>query len=571
MPNLFMNLTSEQKAILTDFQTGKDIRINAFAGCGKTTILRTLVEEHPNKKFLVLSFNRSVVQELSNTFPSNAEIRTTHSFAYRKVKRFLEFKRLVPEKSLIPIISERFNLNNEISWFVIKLFSEWCHSDMKNITIQNVLKLIKDNPQLKWFFKKYTTPKKKNKDKNNKKLYNNIPDILKDGEEDKIEENRFEFEEERPVLTFKTLFRVLININIDISEWKMPMFHNYYLKYFQVHIEFFLSSINYDAILLDEWQDTNMVTLDIFKNILWQKVIVGDTHQGIYGWRWAINALDKVDYVKKYISTSFRLCDNTATKANFILQNYNLEENYIKPFFPNGSISNGKNCTIFRSNSYIIKYITFSLKDDEEVNFVRNIDDIFEVALQMSKIYKYYITWDKSFIDILPNYLKIIVSENSNWEKFKEYIVENIEDRDLITASNLVEKISIYKSYQKAKSLHNYNSKNYISTAHTVKWLEFDHVIIEDDFWDIFESFIEVFIKWKWWTVEELESVFFDPIKRNQQPMRTIVEEINLMYVSITRAIKTLEIKSKAIDHLLRIPRKDFVKHIKYLISILST
>gem|GEM_PF-6937196 len=60
-----------------------------------------------------------------------------------------------------------------------------------------------------------------------------------------------------------------------------------------------------------------------------------------------------------------------------------------------------------------------------------------------------------------------------------------------------------------------------------------------------------------------MEDIFFDPIKRTKSPIREIVEEINLMYVSITRAIKEINIKSTAIQEILDTPKKDFIKHLK--------
>jgi len=45
--------------------------------------------------------------------------------------------------------------------------------------------------------------------------------------------------------------------------------------------------------------------------------------------------------------------------------------------------------------------------------------------------------------------------------------------------------------------------------------------------------------------------------------MRPIIEEINLMYVSMTRAIKNLDIRSSAINELLSMNTDDFLHHIK--------
>gem|GEM_PF-4802415 len=180
--------------------------------------MRTLVEENPTKKFLVLSFNKSVVKELSNTFPSNAEIRTTHGFAYNKTKGILKFKQISSDKSLIPVISNKFDVNNEVSWFILRIFLDWCNSDINNITLKSVLELIKNNEQLSFFFKKYS---KSEKDK-------------------------------EPILKFSRLLEILVSLNMNLQNNRFRMIHAYYLKYFQLYIKDFVSSMNYDAVLLDE-------------------------------------------------------------------------------------------------------------------------------------------------------------------------------------------------------------------------------------------------------------------------------------------------------------------------------
>ena len=74
-------LTDQQEEILKSFKKGKNLRINAFAWTGKTTMLKLIVEDNPTKKFLVLVFNKSVQQELEKKFPKNASVYTINSFA----------------------------------------------------------------------------------------------------------------------------------------------------------------------------------------------------------------------------------------------------------------------------------------------------------------------------------------------------------------------------------------------------------------------------------------------------------------------------------------------------------
>jgi superfamily I DNA/RNA helicase len=53
--------------------------------------------------------------------------------------------------------------------------------------------------------------------------------------------------------------------------------------------------------LFDEGQDASPAMLAIFLKQKGVKVIVGDTHQQIYAWRYAVNSLAKADFTN-YIS-----------------------------------------------------------------------------------------------------------------------------------------------------------------------------------------------------------------------------------------------------------------------------
>ena len=59
--------------------------------------------------------------------------------------------------------------------------------------------------------------------------------------------------------------------------------------------------------------------LDIFLKQKATKVIVGDTHQQIYGWRYAVNSLEKVDFKTFNLSTSFRFSQDIANLSMEVL------------------------------------------------------------------------------------------------------------------------------------------------------------------------------------------------------------------------------------------------------------
>ena len=75
----------------------------------------------------------------------------------------------------------------------------------------------------------------------------------------------------------------------------------------------------YDYILFDEGQDASAAMLDVFLHQPAIKIIVGDVHQQIYGWRYAVNSLQQVDFPLYVLSNSFRFDDEIALMANKIL------------------------------------------------------------------------------------------------------------------------------------------------------------------------------------------------------------------------------------------------------------
>jgi hypothetical protein len=74
--------TSEQVRAVDLFKTGTSLKINAFAGTGKTTTLEYLAASN-QKQGIYLAFNKSIAAEASGRFPPSVQCRTTHSLAYR--------------------------------------------------------------------------------------------------------------------------------------------------------------------------------------------------------------------------------------------------------------------------------------------------------------------------------------------------------------------------------------------------------------------------------------------------------------------------------------------------------
>eukprot|EP00467_Chlorarachnion_reptans_P025472 CAMPEP_0114513994 /NCGR_PEP_ID=MMETSP0109-20121206/15902_1 /TAXON_ID=29199 /ORGANISM="Chlorarachnion reptans, Strain CCCM449" /LENGTH=578 /DNA_ID=CAMNT_0001693975 /DNA_START=192 /DNA_END=1928 /DNA_ORIENTATION=- len=61
------------------------MKVIACAGSGKTTLLRAYARARPNKEFIYITYNASVGKEAQRTFPPNVTCRNIHKIAYKKI------------------------------------------------------------------------------------------------------------------------------------------------------------------------------------------------------------------------------------------------------------------------------------------------------------------------------------------------------------------------------------------------------------------------------------------------------------------------------------------------------
>src|SRR5690606_39140324 len=101
-----------------------------------------------------------------------------------------------------------------------------------------------------------------------------------------------------------------------MDKGEIEITHDFYLKKFQLSNP----ALHYDYILFDEGQDASSAMLDVFFKQKATKVIVSNTHQQIYGWRFAVNSLEKADFKTYNLSTSFRFSQDIANLAMEVLK-----------------------------------------------------------------------------------------------------------------------------------------------------------------------------------------------------------------------------------------------------------
>lgn len=479
-----MILTEEQKAILA---TNTDIAVNAVAGSGKTSTMIEYAASRPTgSRILYLAFNKSVKLEAVRKFAvrglNNVTVETAHSLAYRYIMRgnkYILSSQGYKTHQIAEVLSltgdgarhTEFILANHISKFI----TYFCNSDKAKVQDLNYLDTVKEA--------------------NAKKFVHAFYRVIEEGT--------------------RHFLAKMDKAEIEIT-------HDFYLKKFQLSAPV----LPYDYILFDEGQDASAAMLDVFLKQPAIKVIVGDTHQQIYGWRYAINSLSKTPFATLNLSTSFRFPADIAALAMGVLSMKD-KLGTAKPIPITGKGKTTKTvtkATIGRTNLGLllnaINYITDNRKV-KHIYFEGNINS-YTYADEGASLYDVLSLYNGSRDRIRD---KLIGSMNT-MDELEEYI-ESTEDAQLGMMMEIVNEYGneIPRILKNLKDLHTGDedrskAEMIFSTVHRAKGMEYDTVHLVNDF--ISEQKLDRVIK-----EAEAEKQTPDKAKLN--------EEINLLYVAVTR------------------------------------
>ncbi len=132
-------LTDEQKQCVETARCGKDLKIKAFAGSGKTSTLVAIAKELQGRG-LYLAYNKTIQADAVKKFPSNVDCKTVHSIAYRA--KFYQIKDRVCTLSIFDMTRymdiKRIYCyeENDIVFFTLKLLRLFINSDRNKIDEQ---------------------------------------------------------------------------------------------------------------------------------------------------------------------------------------------------------------------------------------------------------------------------------------------------------------------------------------------------------------------------------------------------------------------------------------------------
>lgn len=265
--------------------------------------------------------------------------------------------------------------------------------------------------------------------------------------------------------------------------------------------------------------------LDVFLKQDAIKVIVGDTHQQIYGWRSAENSLNKVTFDTYQLTSSFRFSQDIANLAVEILKRKEILEKHTPVCITGkgGTEEYDIKAVLARTNLGLllkaIEYVT-EKKNLKHLYFEGNINS-YTYADEGASLY-----------DVLDLYngkqmlaKDKLIREMKNLKELDDYI-EKTEDVQLKMMVEIVKEYGnkipgIIKTIKRMHVSDDEKNKAQMifSTVHRSKGMEYDAVQIVPDFI----------------TQERLEKLIKDN-KEEVIDFAKIYEEINLLYVAVTRS-----------------------------------
>jgi DNA polymerase III epsilon subunit family exonuclease len=451
--------TQEQEQILASFKKGKNIKVHAFAGTGKTRTLGYLAES-TSKKGLYVAFNKRVASEAKKKMPKNVTASTIHSLAWKWAQEQFPKEKLIksPNRTLLSKFNDIPNVSGFSEYKTLTTISlmlgDFCNSRDPQVNTSH----------LPW----------------NHISYINEQEVLK--------------------RSSKSLLAAAQSAWLKMcdAEHELPLGHSGYLKFWSMNSP----NLNYDFILVDEAQDLSPVMLEILDNFNGQKVLVGDSHQQIYSWRGAVDAMKyELAAESHHLTLTFRFGEELSKLANRVLRSLAASKS-MKSHTALGTKVDTKgkdviDAYIFRKNSSLIqKAVEFFEKEntfhivDPNKNISQSVDDYFRLNEGLwgkSQAFEGFNSWDSV----------VAIAKKEETNPFRGFVdlFEN-NDPDLIRKA--------INSSQKKES----SEYPTLTTGHQAKGMEWDKVCLSDDF--TFSS----------------ESLHKDQTE----------EELRLLYVSMTRA-----------------------------------
>jgi superfamily I DNA/RNA helicase len=494
MDKLGLTLSKEQKNIIKALKDSS-VAVTAYAGSAKSTTAIAAIIAYPKRKFLYLTFSRKLVDEMDAKCKelsiTNVDVRGLHSLAMRYTAHRYGYK-----------LNKFFHFNDIQRWFPRKNF--------------NQITEIKNN------LEKFCLS-----DQNPEELDNQ---------------------------TLLLWERVLSSKKLTYSA---------FAKQFVMLLQQGKINLNkYDIIILDELQDLPPVFMHLIRATRKSSshLVLLDKHQAIYdflldGYKPYDNIPDNFKHLT--LSTSYRCSKEIAEEA----------DKFLKAFMGTTVEFKGvehKDTKIrsvgllTRTNAEIIDAILKLIKKEKSFNLKGEIDAIFKIPIDVEELLDSDEWKDCKNLNALKAEYEgadILVLKDVLTYKYnkREHGCNTLEDYFLKHSANIEARASarLYKQLKKqelnfsiikrrAKKFYKPDSPIQILTIHASKGLSFDQIlfVFEYNTSDIFLGFLD---KWLSDNRRDIRSgLYEDTTAQNMLEIlledKSLVEELNLLYVAYTRA-----------------------------------
>ena len=467
--------TPEQKAILK--AKGHRIRINARAGTGKTTSLKLLAQQYPDQRILYLVFNRKAREEAKNSFPKHVSPMTVHALAYRH---------------------EGYKWKATLGHFgPADMLAAFGRQEQALATLSHdflVYFLNSPHPRLEDALQPFSR-------------------ILPEGGQEIFQQAQYR------------IVKAARNIATEWNAGQQNCPHDFYLKLCHKSGDFQAALQRYDIILVDEAQDLSPIMLDALKSYPNRIFLVGDTHQQIYSFRYAIDAMRKLSCDEEYeLSQSFRFGQPIADLVSVFIQ----ESKQQHRFQIHGNPRQLSGVELYRQ-------IGSPSGSEPTAILSRSNVALFENAMQL-RAHNHSFVFERDLYPLLMKTLDVYWLAEKRPESIRDSLIrsfhstQDLEEFAKDTGNfqlqgmlEIVEKHAdefpgiVFELSERTRNQDEIEDKPdfVLSTIHSAKGQEYEQVYIDLDM------------------AENLDTVFENDLQHD-------TDELNVAYVGFTRAIQKL-------------------------------
>lgn len=434
--------TPEQERIIDAAESG-DIRmkIKAGAGSGKTSTLKMVANAMPKTKFLFIAFGRPIKEEAERTFPKNVTCLTSHGMAYRAIGAWRFQKRLKMPRQRGWEQAKMLGIYGPLS--IKKGLAPLAPQQTARIVMETVTKFCysADTEINQWH-----VPRQ--------------PGLEADADHAELA---------KAIVLFANRAWADILDENGLLRYE----HDYYLKQLTLSGQ---QLDGYDVILLDEAQDSNRCLSDYLDRQQAKVIPVGDSAQAIFAWRGATDAIRRFNGEQFMLSKSFRFGPAIAAGANEWLSTMEGEDLRITGYEAIPSVVTHLDITeadavICRTNAGTIRKAIEAFDAGLEpavVGGTSKVDNLAKAAIDLKS------GRPTSHPELYPF---------TSWGMVQDYVEYDHGGGDLRAFVKLVDSIGAEAILEVTANIKDEKYADLkILTGHKAKGLEYDNVLVSDDF-----------------------------------------------------------------------------------------